>query len=480
MNIIRKALTIAAVAALSIGLFAAPPAFAGQPISGVVSDVASDLTPSVPGGQCYPSADQNNCRRILVLKQIGDWIYAGGIISSVTDRVTKATTSGFHNIFRFSATTHRVDTSWKPQFYKSAQANDTTAYLDSAVTGITSNGAGTIYVAGQFTTYAPAPGAAGVQRKGVAAISASDGSLQSFNAKVCTGGGGCTVNDVEYVNGTVWLGGLFSQVAGSAVTALAFVDPTTGALKGTQLGLSGVVTSTAGTKIAQIAINPQQTQAVIIGNFTSVGGQTHKEVAVLDITGTGTATIDSWNDPANLNASNSTNCSAHDTWARGVDWDPTGTYFDIAASGGGGFDAFGKAGALCDAFSRFKSDGNPNTPYPLIVNVTGFDSLFTVVDTGGVAYTGGHNKSLNHAVYVNGVKVKATQENHYGLGAIDVNPSDPGYGRAITNWNNSTSTGRGAGWAASLSTSDGIYMGGDAQVVGSDTTIKRLAFFPAG
>jgi len=479
MRIVRRLVPLAATL-LAVLLLAAPSARAGQAINGVVSDQASDLTPSVPGGQCYPSADQNQCRRILVLKQVGDWIYAGGIISSVKDRITNVTTSGFHNIFRFSASTHRVDTSWRPQLYKSAQANATTAYLDSAVTGIASDGAGTIYAAGQFTQFAPAPGAAGVPRKGVAAISASDGSLMPFNAKVCSGGGGCVVNDVEYVNGTVWLGGLFTHVAGSAVTALAFVDPATGALKGTQLGISGIVTSTTGTKVAQMAVNPQQSQAVIIGNFDSVGGSTHKEVAVLDVTGTGTGTVNSWNDPTNLDASNSANCNAKDTWARGVDWDPTGTYFDIAASGGGGFDAFGAHGALCDAFSRFKSDGNANTPYPLIVNVTGFDSLFTVVDTGGVVYTGGHNKSLNHAVYINGAKVKATQESHYGIGAIDVNPADAGYGRAITNWNNSTSTGRGAGWAASLSTGAGVYIGGDAEVVGSDTSIQRLAFFPAG
>jgi hypothetical protein len=458
----------------------APAAYAGLPISGLVSGQASDMTPSVPGGQCYPAADQNKCRRVLVLKQIGGWIYAGGIISSVTDRITGVTTSGFHNIFRFSATTFRVDTSWKPQFYSSAQANNTTAYLDSGVTGIASDGAGTIYVAGSFSTFAPAPGAAGVTRRGVAAISASTGALQPFNARVCTGGGGCVVNDVEYVNGTVWLGGTFTHVDGQALTALALVNPATGTPTGTQLPMSGVVTSTTGTKVAQIAVNPQQTQAVMIGNFTSVGGQTHKEVAVLDITAAGGATIDPWNDPTNLNASNSSNCSPRDTWARGVDWDPTGTFFDIAASGGGGFDAFGGSGALCDAFSRFRSDGNPNTPHPLIVNVTGFDSLFTVVDTGGIVYTGGHNKSLNHAVYVNGVKVKATQESHYGIGAIDVNPADAGYGRAITSFNNSTATGRGAGWASSLSTGTGVYVGGDAQDVGSDPTIKRLAFFPAG
>ncbi|HEX9358392.1 MAG TPA: hypothetical protein VF933_31825, partial [Streptosporangiaceae bacterium] len=471
---------VTAAGGLSATVVTAPAAHAGLPIPGVVSSKASDLSPSVPGGQCYRSADQDLCRRVLVIKQIGGWIYAGGIISRVTDRITGVTTAGFHNIFRFSASTFRVDTSWKPQFYSSAQANDTTAYLDSPVTGIASDGAGTLYVAGGFSTFAPAPGAAGVTRRGVAAISASTAALLPFNAKICSGGGGCVVNDVEFVNGRIWLGGRFTHVAGQAITALAFVDPVTGALTGTQLPVSGVVTSTVGTKVAQIAVNPQRTQAVMIGNFSSVGGQTHKEVAVLDITGSGGATIDPWNDPKNLNASNSSNCSSKDTWARGVDWDPTGTFFDIAASGGGGFDAFGAAGALCDAFSRFRSDGNPNTAFPLIVNVTGFDSLYTVVDTGGVAYTGGHNKSLNHAVYINGVKVKATQESHYGIGAIDVNTADAGYGRAITSFNNSTATGRGAGWSSSLSTGTGVYIGGDAEGVGGDPTIKRLAFFPAG
>ncbi len=479
MSVASRLAPLMAGAVMAVTGVAAPAAYAAQASQGTVVGNASDLTPSVPGGYCYATANQSLCRRVLVLKQVGDWIYAGGIISTVTDRITGVTTSGYHNIFRFSASTHKVDTSWQPQFYSSAQTGGS-AYQDSAVTGIATDGAGTLYVSGSFSKVAPAPGAAGVTRRGVAAINVSDGSLKSFNAQVCTGGGGCVVNDVEYVNGMVWLGGNFTHLAGKADTALALVNPATGALTGSQLGVSGVVTPNVSTKVAQIAINPQQTQAAMIGNFSSVGAVTHKEVAILDITGTGGATINSWNDPTNLNASNSTNCSSKDTWARGVTWDPTGTFFDIAASGGGGFDAFGAHGALCDAFSRFKSDGNASTPHPLIVNVTGFDSLFTVVDTGDVAYTGGHNKSLNHAVYVNGAKVKASQESHYGIGAIDVNPSDPGYGRAITSFNNSTATGRGQGWAASLSTSAGIYLGGDAQVVGSDTTIKRLAFFPAG
>jgi hypothetical protein len=479
MSVARSIGPIVTGGLLAVSLAVAPAASAGQSQPALVSGVPSDLTPSVPGGYCYTGVDQTKCRRILVLAQVGTWIYAAGIISSVTDRITHVTTSGFHNIFRFSATTDRVDTTWKPQFYKSAQTNNTTAYNDSAITGLATDGAGTLYVAGSFSTFASAPGAAGVTRRGVAAINTTTGALLPFNPKVCTGGGGCVVNDVKYVKGTVWLGGRFDHVGGTAVTGLAFVDPVTGALRGTQLAISGLVTATTPTKIAQIAVNPQQTQAVMIGNFTTVSGVTHDEVAVLDIAATGGATIDPWNDPKNLGASNSANCSPDDTWARGVDWDPTGAYFDIAASGGGGQDAFGAAGALCDAFSRFKSDGNPNTPYPLVVNETGFDSLFTVLDTGDIVYTGGHNKNLDHAVYINGKKVHAPEQKHYGIGAIDVNPADAGYGQAIPTFNASIATGRGAGWASSVSTSAGIYIGGDAQVVGTDTSIARLAFFPA-
>jgi hypothetical protein len=461
------ALLAAAVAVIGLAWPAAAGAGSSIPL---VSDHASDLMPAIPGTDCLKGS--TGCRRVDVIAQIGGWMYVGGIIDKVIDRSTGTTISGFHNLFRFNPATGAVDTSFKPQFYKSSQ----TDYTDSAVGGLAGNST-TVYVAGAFTQFASGPGAAGTSRKGVAAIT-TGGSLTSFDAHVCQGGGSCVVYNLNLVGGSLWLAGTFSHVAGTARNVLAFVSPTSGALQGSQLAISGQQNTAAPTQVRQAAINPQQTQAVIIGNFTTVGGATHREVAVLDLISGGGATVNSWNDPTNLTASNATNCGAQDVWARGVDWDPTGTFFDIAATGGGGFDAFGAHGALCDAFSRFKSDGNPNTPFPLVVNVTGFDSLFTVQDTGNIAYTGGHNKFLNHAVYINGKKVFGGDQNHYGIGAIDVNPSDPGYGKAISTWNNSTDTGRGAGWKASLATSAGLWMGGDASTVNGDTTIRRLAFFP--
>jgi hypothetical protein len=326
------------------------------------------------------------------------------------------------------------------------------------------------------------PGAAGIARKGVAAISTSTGAVQTgFDAKVAASGGPAVVNDVEYVKGTLWLAGNFKNLGGHSKVGLASVSPTTGAYT-TNITeqFSGVVTTTVGTKVHDVAISPNGAQAVVIGNFATVAGATHKEVVVLNIAANGGSTsVYPWNAPTYLNGSE-TNCSKNDTWARGVDWNPTGTYFDIAASGGGGFDAFP---GLCDAFSRFKLETTSNA-IPVIVNYTGFDSLFAVCDTGDYVYTGGHNKYLNHAVYINGKKVTGGDQAHYGIGAIDVRTGSSTYGKAVPTWDNSTATGRGAGWTSCLAVSGGpsvgggVYVGGDAEKVNGNASIQRLAYFP--
>ena len=159
MSVASRLAPLVAGTIIAVTGAAAPAAYAGQASQGTVAGNASDLTPSVPGGYCYATANQSLCRRVLVLRQVGDWVYAGGIISTVTDRITGVTTTGYHNIFRFSAVTHKVDTSWQPQFYSSAQTSGS-AYQDSAVTGIATDGAGTLYVSGSFSKVAPAPGAA--------------------------------------------------------------------------------------------------------------------------------------------------------------------------------------------------------------------------------------------------------------------------------------------------------------------------------
>lgn len=515
----RRAKVVVATVIALVGLSAAP-ALGSVALGALVTDQASagaGATPMVPGGQCYPGvADPSACRRVLSMIKVGNWIYVAGIISDVYDNTTKQTITGFHNLFRFDATTHAVDQSWKPQAYRTVDT-----YRDASVTGLAASADGsTIYAAGAFLNVADGPGQPGIVRKGVAAFSATTGAVvQGFNAKVGAGGGPVLVNDVKLVggdslhpNGTLWLGGSFTHLGKNKTvrSSLASVDPVTGALTTNigDLGISGKVTTTAPTKIHKLAINQQQTEAAVIGNFTTVGGATHKEVVILDIDTTdgGVSSVSAWNAPHYLEPSQ-TKCNQKDTWARGVDWSPDGSSFDIVASGGGGFNAYP---GLCDAFTRFNF--NPSAPdftddTPALVNFTGFDSLFATCDTGTYAYLGGHNKNLNQALYIKALgtgfdgRMKKVgtggPQAHYGIGVINVDPATTdkvtvgtkqvsAYGFAVPMWNSvAEATGRGAGWASCLAVDGdplvggGVYVGGDGVGVNGDNSVRRLAYFPS-
>lgn len=472
-------LTVVGLASAQGG--AAIPATAAPAQTALVTDVASKLTPTVPGGQCYTGVpNPQACREVLKMIKVGDWIYAGGIISSVANSNPKVVTSGFSNLFRFNAATHQLDRTFRPQFFRTPGRVD-----DSRVTGLAASADGSsLYVAGRFSNVASAPGATAVVRRGLAKIDATTGVVDTaFNARLCASGGACVAYDAQIVAGqSLWVAGNFTTVNQVPRTALASLNPATGALtSAVQLPIAGTPVTTTGTKITKISVNPASTRAVIIGNFGSVAGQSRQEVAVLNVDPvTGSATsLNTWNAPTHLGGS-VTGCSKKDTWPREVDWDPTGSFFGIVASGGGGFDPWP---ALCDAYSRWRENGNANS-VPVLYNNTEFDSYFSVCDVGTWSYVGGHFKSLNHHVRLNGVIVRPPKgqvnETHYGLGVI-TNTT----GLAVSGWNHTTLTGRGAGWAASLcvpgpaATGGGVYFGGDSVGVNGDSTIQRLAYFPA-
>lgn len=481
-NMIRPKprLALAGVAAACLAAVLVVPAQAAS--TSPVPDVASGSVPQVLGQQCYPTAGPAaSCRQVLKILLVGDWAYVAGQIDKVRDPNTGVTTSGFSNLFRFSVKTHRLDTTFKPQFFKTAGQ-----VADGPVNGMAASANGqSLYVGGGFKSVRSTPGGTAYPRPGLAEISTATGAIDpSFNAKVGTGGGGAIVNDVQLVGQSLWLGGAFSHVAGASRTAAASVDPTTGALTSSvNLGVSKPPVSASPLQVFKIGPSPSKAQAVLIGNFGTVLGQTRQEVAVVNINSTtGAATsLNSWNAPTNLSYAVS-HCSPKMFWPRGVAWSQDGSTFMLAAKGAGHFDNYP---GLCDAFTVFANNGNANS-VPLGYNHTAVDSVMSVCTLGKYAYVGGHFKSLNHERRINGVKVtipKGQQnETHYGLGVID---TTPGNMLAVSGWNHTDQTGRGAGWSAALcvtgpgSAGGGVYMGGDGIGVNGNHNISKLAYFPS-
>ncbi len=453
-----------------------------QATSSLVTDVASGSVPQILGQQCYAQAGPASaCREVVKILLVGNWVYVGGQIDSVRDPNTGVTTKGFANLIRFSVSTHRLDTTFKPQFSVTGGG-----VADATVSGLAASADGSsLYVGGSFTTVRQAPGSTAYSRPGVVKLSTTNGAVDTgFDAKMGVGGGTVQVNDIQRIGSSLWIGGTFGHLAGTARKALASVNLTTGALtSGVNLSVANPPVTVSQLKVFKIAPSPSNTQAVLIGNFGTILGQTRQEVAVVNVNAsTGAATgLNTWNAPTNLSAAVA-NCSKKMFWPHGVAWASDGSAFMIAAKGSGRFNNYP---GLCDAFSMFANNGNANST-PVGYNHTSVDSVITVCTLGQYAYVGGHFKSLNHEVRINGVKrsIPAAQRNetHYGLGVID---TTPGTMLAVTNWNHTELTGRGAGWSASLcvpgpaSAGGGVYMGGDASQVGGNKAISKLAYFPA-
>ncbi len=466
--------TVAAGLGLAMATSAPSQAADSQPT--IVTDEPSVSTPRVVGGQCYGQlAFGDACRRIAAMVKVGNWIYAVGSIDVVANNDGSNPVSGFSNIMRFNATTKALDPTFQPQVWKNN-------VVDGAATSIAASADGsTIYVGGIFTKASSGPGQATVTRKGLAAFSTSTGALiTSFNGNICQGGGACHVFDVRLIGPSLWVGGDFSMVAKQTRNALASVDPTTGALTtAVTIPVTGQAITTNSARVIKIKPNPAQTKAIILGNFLSVGGQTREEVAELDLNpSTGGATgVDPWYSPNSFHTA-VLNCNKKHYWPRDVDWSPTGSAFTIVGTGGGGGHPYP---APCDAATRWNDNGSPNA-VPVYYNHTQIDTIGSVCDVGPYTYVGGHFKSLNQEVRINGVLANPPKaqvnETHYGVAAIDSST-----GLAVTDWNHSDQTGRGEGWLSVLcvpgtaSTGGGVYFGGDSVGMNGIPQVQRLAYF---
>lgn len=463
------AAAIGAVVALGVSLLA-PSGGAAPALPALVSHNPVNYTPDITGGDCFAAADPALCRRVIDLTRIGDTVYAGGIIDKVRNDP-----GTYGNALAFNALTGAVKQDFKPLF-----AGASGGVTDGPVNAVERSTYGSaVWFGGEFKRLN------GVTRRGLVRWDVASNSVFSqFAPEIGTPTSTSKVYDVKYFCGKLWVAGDFTSVNGTARTALASLDPTTGALTSqVSFAVSGTANATAGpTRVYKMAPSPNCRRVVLIGNFTHIGGHERYQVAVLNVNATtGAVSMAPWYSPYHLRASqpgvgaDPCSPSGAPVWGRDVDWAPDGTWWALVGTGGNHYYP-----ALCDSVSRWTNDDNPDAR-PVWINYTGGDTLHSVRVTGAHVYVGGHFKALDHAVYRQGVKVYAgPSHTHYGLGALYATLTS---GMAVGAWNPGTSTGRGAGWAAMLvttggpGTASGLWVGGDSDVIRGETG-KRVALLP--
>jgi hypothetical protein len=211
-----------------VGLLAQPGAAVNVPQAAVVSANPADWTPHGLDG------------KVDAIVRVGDKMVAGGLFTRVANAAAPATAILRSNIFAFDATTrggrHRVRAG---------------ARRRGRVPG---RGPRRLHVfaGGSFTKIN------GVAQKSLVKLRLSDGArITAFRGKT-----NARVKDMAVSGGRLFIGGTFKTVNAVARTALAALDPVTGALSADlNLAFTGPRTGTVDVD-----------RLVAIGNWTSVAG----------------------------------------------------------------------------------------------------------------------------------------------------------------------------------------------------------------
>jgi hypothetical protein len=385
--------------------------------------------------------------------------------------------------------THPVVVSDNPADFTPNVEND--AQVPNATVNALLQSGSTMYAGGRFHTVTNPARTTTSQRTNLMAFDATTGGLKPFAPAIGATGG--VVWALAASGPSVYVGGDFGTVNGTAHRALAKLDAATGAVDtrfsapipggrvtelqlvgnrllvaGTfpkhlmaldpatgsdtgyvNLGVSGTVASDSRpSEVYKFAVNPAGTRLTAIGNFATVSGQSRPRAAMIDL-GT-TATLDPWHyAPMASRCAGSTLADQ----LRDVDFSPDGSYFVIVASGFVVANSSQLGYTVCDAAARFET-ANPAPTRPTWINYTGGDTLHSVAISGAAVYVQGHQRWLDnpHGKDSAGPGAVARQ----GIGAID-----PKTGKALP-WN--PSKDRDVGGKDFLVTPAGLWVASDGRL----------------
>ena len=312
-------------------------------------------------------------------------------------------------------------------------------------------GDGTVYVGGSFTSIA------GQSVRNLARIRVSDGSLvTTFNGGSPTG----VVKDLALLNGRLWVAGTFTHIRGQARPALATLNAATGAFD-TYFNrtIAGVHLDGSFTNVMKIDHGGGRLAAV--GNFDTLDGVRNHQMLVLDVSGTSAT-------PANFQTDFFTAACARafDTYMRDVDFAPDGSFFVVSTTGA--YRGYG-TNIACDTASRFETTSTGTGIAPSWVDYTGGDTSYAVEVTDTAVYIGGHQRWWNNPYA--GDRIGPGAVSRPGIAALNPLNGIP------FSWN--PTRDRGVGVFDLLNTSQGLWVASDTERIGAWEYHARIAMFPA-
>ncbi|MDG4820309.1 PKD domain containing protein [Asanoa sp. WMMD1127] len=411
---------IAAAVLLAAGIAGIMPAVADVAHKTVVSSNPVDFTPHALDG---------TVRAIAV---VGNTVVVGGTFSSVAnDAGNRALRRPY--LFAFDARSGALRSTFAPA-------------VDGAVYALAAGPDNTVYVGGAFRSVN------GVRSRGLARVSVTNGArVPAFKAEINWG----DVRTLAVHGKRVYAGGPFTAINGVNRAGLARLDGLSGKVD-TGFDARLQATEMARVRVEDMALSPDGRRLVAVGAITHAGGQPRHQLAMLDVSGA-KAVVTSWHTDAYRSQCD----TSLDTYLRGVDFAPDGSYFVAVTTG-----ALTGPGKMCDSAARFESAG-AGAHRPTWVNHTGGNTLFSVSVTGAAVYVGGHQQWLDNP------KGKKTK----GPGAVDrpgIGAIHPKTGKALP-WN--PTRARGVGARAIVATSWGLYVGSDTDKLGGEYH-GRIGMFP--
>jgi hypothetical protein len=417
----RLLLPALASAVVLVGLLAQPGAAVNVAQPAVVSSNPVDWTPHVLDG------------KVNAIVQVGDTVVAGGRFTRVRSSADP-TPIARANIFAFDATTGAIHTAFAPG-------------LDSEVESLAVAPDGLhVFAGGRFTRVN------GAAQKSLVKLRLSDGArVSGFKGRT-----NARVKDMAVSGGRLYIGGTFSTVNNLPRTALAALDPVSGALLA-DLNLAFTGPRTGTVNVDKLDIAPDGSRLIAIGNWTFVAGQRRDQLVVVDLTGS-PASVSDW-----ATARYQQQCAGvFDTYMRDVDISPDGSWFVVVTTG-----AY-SAGSLCDAAARWELGRSGPGQQPTWVDYTGGDTLYSVAITGTAVYVGGHQRWMNNSF-------RADRAGAGAVGREGIAALDPVNGLPLS-WN--PGRDRGVGAFALVATPTGLWIGSDTERIGRFEYHGRIAFMP--